>query len=395
MSKNCNFCGKSVTQVKKLVAGPRIKDQAIVYICNECIDLSYSALHNHPKPTANSNNDDLITPQQIKDLLDDYVIGQDHAKQVLSVAVYNHQKRTRNPVVNNTELKKSNVILVGPSGVGKTLLVSSLSRVLNVPSVHVDATSLTESGYVGEDVDSIIAKLLAQCDNNVELAQNGIVYIDEIDKKSKKTTTRDRDVGGEGVQQSLLKLVEGAEVEVNISSTRTVKVNTSNILFVVGGAFVGIELAKKDTSIGFLHTPSDHNSTSEITSQDLIKFGLIPEFVGRFPVIAVLQPLDAHTLKQIMTQPKNALVKQYVGLFDLDGIKLEFDDTYLDQLAHAAIKHQSGARVLQGMFERDLLKVQFCLPELKKSGVYKVVIDQKGQPHYQRKAQEKKTSATC
>lgn len=386
MTKHCNFCGKSAAQVKQLIAGPRVKDQPTVYICNECIDISYDALHNPKK--SNKKQDQLcltITPQQIKAQLDEYVIGQDHAKQVISVAVYNHLKRINNPVVNNTTLKKNNVIMVGPSGVGKTLLINSLGNILDVPFVHVDATSLTESGYVGEDTDSILVKLLSQCDYNVEKAQRGIVYIDEIDKKSKKTTTRDRDVGGEGVQQSLLKMVEGCQVEVNIGQGRTETIDTSNILFVVGGAFVGIEQHKKQTSIGFIKSETTPSQSNEITCQDLIKFGLIPEFVGRFPVIAVLHDLDQCALKKIMTQPKNSLVKQYAGLFDLDGVQLEFSDAYLEKMAHTAIQHQSGARVLPGLFEKDLLSVQFALPDLKKSGINKIVIDQEGQAQYHSK----------
>lgn len=386
--KHCNFCGKSSLEVKKLIAGPD-NGENTVYICNECIDLSHNAIHGKLHFKKDSNKEIHFTPKEIKEYLDEYVIGQSQAKESLAVAVYNHYKRINNPIVNGTVLNKSNVIMLGPSGTGKTLMVSTLSKMLNVPFVHVDATSLTEAGYVGEDVESIIARLLAEADGDVEKAEKGIVYIDEIDKKVKKGggTANSKDVSGEGVQQALLKLIEGKKLKVVKPGSRTlddpnVTVDTTNILFIAAGAFVGLDENKNKKSVGFGANHSQKDATKEVTPEDLIQYGLIPEFVGRFPILTVLHSLDKDMLVEVMTKPKNCIVDQYVSLFHLDGVDLVFSESYIDKIANASVKKKVGARGLQGMFEKDLQKIQFSLPQLRETGVSEIVISNEGKPQY-------------
>ena len=375
-TKHCNFCGKSSSEVKKLVAGPKNQEH-IVYICNECIDIGYHAIHKTVQSVALENS----SPSTIKNALDEYIIGQDSAKQALSVAVYNHMKRINNPVVNQTTLFKSNVLLVGPSGTGKTLLVSTLARVLNVPFVHVDATVYTESGYVGEDVASILTKLLEECEWDLTKAQQGIVYIDEIDKKCKRSASASsgKDVSGEGVQQSLLKLVEGTQVKVQKNNGETVEIDTTNVLFIAGGAFIDLYSKNKKSVIGFQEP--DVEQDLQINSDDLIEYGLIPEFVGRFPVVTVLKSLDKSMLIDIMCKPRNCIVDQYKSLFLLDDIDLIFSDEYIEKIADETLKKNTGARGLHSVIERDLLGIQFSLPELKQNGVEEIVINQDGKPN--------------
>lgn len=372
-TKKCSFCSKTSSEVSKLVAGPKTTDD-VVYICNECIDIAYNAIHTNTVDIALSN----ITPHSIKTALDEYVIGQEQAKKTLSVSIYNHMKRISNPVVNGTQLSKSNTIMIGPSGTGKTLLISTLAKLVNVPFTHVDATVYTESGYVGEDVNNIIASLLDACDWDVESAERGIVYIDEIDKKCKRNASNasSKDVSGEGVQQALLKLIEGTTVSIPKPNGEKVKVNTNNILFIVGGSFVDLYNKATKSSIGF--TGQSVNQTDELTTEDLIEYGLIPEFVGRFPTFAVLESLDKDMLVDIMTKPKDCIVKQYESLFLLDEVDLQFSKEYLENIATQALNKKTGARGLRNVIERDLLNLQFTLPELKESGVTKVQINENG-----------------
>lgn len=370
-----------------MVSGPG-EGGVPVHICDECIGIAYDAIHAKPGKRADDDNE-IPTPEEIRNYLDEYVIGQDDAKEALSVAVYNHYKRIQNPIVQGTKLTKFNVLMVGPSGTGKTLLVSTLADMLSVPFVQFDAASLTEAGYVGESTESIIGQLLLAAEGDVSLAEKGIVYIDEIDKKAKMNTqaTTSRDVSGEGVQQALLKMVEGTPVKV----TRTLRngyeetatVDTTNILFIVAGAFVNLIKKKQSrgSAIGFtteLKATGSSPQPIHIDSEDLIEAGLIPEFVGRFPVITSLQPLDEEILTEIMTKPKNCLVNQYTSLFHLDGIDLSFSQVYIKSVAQQTLQKKVGARGLQGIFERDLRKLQYTLPQLKKNGVQKIIIDQDG-----------------
>lgn len=377
--KYCNFCGKSTQQVKKIVAGPD-RGENTVYICNECVELSYRAINNNIK-SLDFDFDD-IDPIKIKKHLDEYVIGQDSAKQKLSVAVYNHYKRIKNSSKCDTEIKKSNVLIVGPSGSGKTLMISTLAKFLQVPFVHVDATVFTEAGYVGEDAESIIAQLMDVADGDVAKVQSGIVYIDEIDKRSRKnmTSSTSKDVSGEGVQQSLLKMIEGKQVKLQNDHHECV-VDTKNILFIVGGAFVGIDKNKKKSQIGF-HTDKTEDSDIEITPEDVIEYGLIPEFVGRFPVLAVFEQPTKDALMDIMVKPKNCLVDQYKALFQMDNIDLVFTKEYLESVAVDTLKKEIGARALHNRIEKDLLEVQFMLPQLRKKGVQSITIDKYGKPQY-------------
>jgi ATP-dependent Clp protease ATP-binding subunit ClpX len=387
--RQCSFCGKNQLQVKKLISGND------VYICNECISLCYNILVQDDMFGKPSKDGSKITPEAIKEYLDDRVVGQDLAKTILSVAIYNHMQRIANPVVDGVEIEKSNLLFVGPSGVGKTYLIQNVSKLLDIPFVIVDATSLTESGYVGLDVEDCIARLYQASGGDIAKTESGIIYIDEIDKKGRKgeNTSVTRDVSGEGVQQALLKMIEGCEVKVPPQGGRKnphgefVTINTKNVLFILGGAFVGLEeivskrLNKNNNSMGFLaNTPNttdvkeQQNLIKDAKHEDLTKFGLIPELIGRLPVLTPFMQLTEEQLVKILSEPKNAIIKQYQKMFQLEKISLEFRPDALTAIAKDAIEKKTGARGLRSIIEKILLPVQFTLPSLYDKGVSSVII---------------------
>ncbi len=389
----CSFCPKSQDEVSKLITGRDARTGVDVFICDECIKLCSKIIRDSEIPR--SHGDDVPTPKQVKKFLDGYIIGQEHAKTVLSVAVHNHYKRLENPIIDDVEIEKSNVLFLGPTGTGKTLMAKTIARMLEVPFAIADATTLTEAGYVGDDVENVIVKLLQSADGDIERAQKGIIYVDEIDKLARRgdSSSITRDVGGEGVQQALLKILEGSVCRVPPDGGRKhpnqemVEIDTTNILFIVGGAFVGLDKiiearSNDDASIGFGADVKERSNDSADISQylkdvqpkDLHKFGMIPELVGRIPVRAALKELTKDQLVQILTEPRNAVVQQYIKMFSLENVDLEFSQDALVAIAVRCVKDKTGARGLRSIIEDRFLDLQYNLPDLSDQGVTKISI---------------------
>jgi len=385
---HCSFCKKGRHQVEQMIEGPVVLGHTI-YICNECVDASYEILHNDEieEKVVRKKKEKIPTPEQIKEHLDEYIIGQDSAKVAISVAVYNHYKRINNKDT-SVEIEKSNLLMVGSSGSGKTLTVKTVAKLFDIPYIIADATSITEAGYVGEDAENLIRRLISNADGDIEKAQRGIIFIDEIDKKSKKgeSSTVSRDVSGEGVQQALLKMIEGTIIKVEDEYDDEVEFDTKDILFICSGAFVGLdEIIRKNkskSSIGIgaqLITKTNFaDAIRGATSEDFIKFGLIPEFVGRCPIIVTFDDLTVDMMIRILKEPKNSIVSQFKSLFKFEGINLEFDDKYLLNVADECLKQKIGARGLRTIMEKHLQETQFVLPRLAKEGVSKIFVDANG-----------------
>lgn len=398
---NCSFCGKDRHQVEQMIEGPDFNGKNI-YMCNECVDVTYNILHTEePEKLEKKKKEKILSPEQIKTYLDEYIIGQDSAKIAISVAVYNHYKRIYNKT--KTEIEKSNMLMIGSSGVGKTMIVKTVAKLFDLPYVIADATTLTEAGYVGEDADNLIKRLIQNAKGDIAKAQHGIIFIDEIDKKSRKSesTTVSRDVSGEGVQQALLKLIEGTVLKIEEGYDESYDFDTKDVLFICSGAFVGLdEIIRKNhtkTSIGIGATLNTKASLAIIaknaTPDDFIKYGLIPEFVGRCPVTVVFDDITSEILLRILTEPKNSIVSQFQALFKYEGITLDFDDKYLQNIANSSIQQKIGARGLRSIIEKDLQATQFILPSLAKAGVTKIIVENDGNvKHVYKKKRVKKVN---
>jgi ATP-dependent Clp protease ATP-binding subunit ClpX len=386
-SLSCSFCGKGRHEVDQMIEGPQHSGISL-YICNECVDYSHQVIHEveEVKPVEKPK---LLTPEEIKAELDKYIVGQDESKVGISVAIYNHYKRINNPQP-DIEIEKSNLLMIGPSGSGKTLMVKTIAKMFDLPYVIADATAITETGYVGEDADTLIEKLLQNANGDIERAQKGIIFIDEIDKKSRKgeSSTVTRDVSGVGVQQALLKLIEGTVLRIvnALDRMETAEFDTKNILFICSGAFIGLDEVMRETrqtaGIGINAEIKDKEKSTKIiksvTPEDLIKYGLIPEFVGRCPLVLIFDDLDNTTLVRILTEPKNSIISQFKALFKIEGVDLEFNDKYLQFVADECLRQKIGARGLRGIIEKTLQDTQFILPKLAANGVSKIVVDGQG-----------------